>query len=180
MKTIGVFMDTSTVNRMVDINAKGANDSKYEEEDREYLTRIVEQYVEGDIVRLFVNPTVKAEIEKTNDDKRRASLLQQFAKFHFTLYNITIFPFPFPATFPTEEESKTLKEVFGIFKTMPLFDRKIFADAVCNSQVEVLLTTDRKHLANDAFRSHIQRKGLDKKIKVCTPKELFEHLQNVF
>lgn len=177
MRSIDVFVDTSTVNRMLDIEVRKDNDSQYEQ-DREYLTRIVEQYVKSDIVRLIVNPTVKAEIEKTKDDKTRASLLQQFAKFHFTLYNITIFPFSFPGTFLTEQRSKTLDLVS---RGIPGFekDRKIFADALFSPQIEVLLTTDREHLANDAFRRRIQRKGLHNNIKVCTPKELFEHLQNV-
>ncbi len=175
MRTIGVFVDTSTVNRILRIKEKRDKDTKWEE-DREYLTRIVEQYVESGVVRLIVNPTVRMEIEATKGPRRRARLLQEFEKCRFTDYNITRFPFSFPAIFPTEEESKTLKEVF---QDIPHFDGKIFADAVCNSQVEVLLTTDREHLANDTFRSRIQRQGLDKSIKVCTPKELFEHLQSV-
>jgi hypothetical protein len=175
MRTIRVFVDTSTVNRVLRIKEKRDKDAKWEE-DREYLNRIVEQYVEGGVVRLIVNPTVRMEIEATKDPRTRARLLREFEKCRFTDYNITRFPFSFPATFPTREQSKTLKEVL---KDIPHFDGKIFADAVCNSQVEVLLTTDREHLANDTFRRRIQRKGLDKNIKICTPKELFEHLQNV-
>jgi len=141
MRTIGVFVDTSTVNRILRIKEKRDNNRKYEA-DREYLTRIVEQYVKSGVVRLIVNPTVRAEIENTEDAQIRERLLHLFDQLHFTPYNITIFPFSFPATFLSEEESKTLKEVFEVFKDMPPFDRKIFADAVCNSQVEVLLTTE--------------------------------------
>ncbi|MGB5932995.1 MAG: hypothetical protein WBH57_08005 [Anaerolineae bacterium] len=177
MRTIGVFVDTSTVNRMLDIDVRNDNDSQYEE-DREYLTRVVEQYAKSDIVRFIVNPTVKGEIENTKDPRRRTRLLDLFDQLHFTSYNISVFPLHFPVAFLTEEEKRTLKE---IFQDIPSFkkDEKIFADAVFNSQIEVLLTTDRQHLANDTFRSRIQRKGLDEKIKVCTPKELFEHLQTV-
>lgn len=176
MRTIDVFVDTSTVNRMLLIKEK--RDNTNYEEDREYLTRIIEQYVESGVVRLIVNPTVRAEIEDTKDARLRARLLQEFEKCHFTPYNITIFPISFPVTFPSEEEVKTLKQVF---QDIPSFkkDERIFAEAAFKPQIEVLLTTDRKHLANEKLRSRIQKKGLDKKIKVCTPKELFEHLQNV-
>jgi hypothetical protein len=177
MGAIGVFVDTSTVNRILDINVKKVNDSKYEE-DREYLTKIVKQHIKSDIIRFIVNPTVKGEIQNTKDLQTRERLLDQFDQLPFTSYNKSVFPLYFPVTFLTEEEKKTLKEVF---QDIPSFkkDERIFADALFNSQIEVLLTNDREHLANDTFRSRIQRKGLDKKIKVCTPKELLEHLQNV-
>lgn len=163
MRTICVFVDTSTVNRILRIKEKRDNNTKYEE-DREYLTRIIEQYVESGVIRFIVNPTVRAEIEDTKDARTRARLLQEFEKCHFTPYNITIFPISFPVTFLSEEEVKTLKEVF---QDIPSFkkDERIFAEAAFNSKIEVLLTTDRKHLANEELRSRIQRKGLDKKIK---------------
>lgn len=177
MRTIGVFVDTSTVNRILDINVKKTKDP-HDEEDRSYLCKILEQYIKSSIVCLFVNPTVKGEIENTKDPQKRERLLDLFNQFHFTPYNKTIFPFTFPATFLTEEEKETLEELLQDIPSLKK-DAKIFADAVFNSQIEVLLTTDRKHLAKDTFRNRLRSKGLDKKIKVFTPKEFFEHLQNV-
>ena len=37
---------------------------------------------------------------------------------------------------------------------------------------------DESHLANDRFRNRLKSIELDKKIKVFTPKEFFEYLQN--
>ena len=94
-------------------------------------------------------------------------------------YNKTIFPFVLPATFVASEEKETLKQLFeGLPKEFEK-DEKIFADAVFNQQIELLLTADRKHLANDRFRNRLESLGLDKKIKVFTPKELFEYLKNM-
>ena len=177
MRTIGVFVDTSTVNRVLDMD-KEIHDSRGEE-DRLYLSKIVKQYVKNDVVRLIVNPTVKQEIKKTTNLQRRDDLLMMFNQFHFTSYNKTIFPFVFPATFLVSEEKKTLKQLFeGLPKGFKK-DEKILADAVFNQQIELLLTADRKHLANDRFRNRLESVGLDKKIKVFTPKELFEYLKNM-
>jgi predicted nucleic acid-binding protein len=177
MKTIGVFVDTSTVNRILRINEKREKDNKWEE-DREYLMKIFQQYLESSVVRFIVNPTVKTEIEDTKDPQERMRLLKKFEEYHFTSYNLTIFPFTFPATFITEEQSKTLEQlIHGIPKFEK--DKKIFLDALNNAQVEYLLTTDRKHLVNDTFRRRVKKKGLDKYIRICKPKELYEHLQKV-
>ena len=172
MKTIGVFVDTNIVDRIL-----GVDDPQYEK-DRSYLSRIVEQYAEKGVVRLVVNPRVKEEIKKIPDPQKRAQLLDTLNQFHFTPYNKTVFPFSFPATFLTDEEGETLKELYGWLPASFEKDRGIFADAVFNPQIEVLLTADRDHLANDRFRNLLQGKGLDKSIKVFTPKELFEYLRN--
>jgi len=177
MKTVCVFVDTSTVNRILDINVERNGDLQYEK-DRLYLSKIVEKYVKTGDVLVIVNPTVRQEIENTTDDQRKKRLVNLFCEFHFTSYNKTIFPFHFPATFVTEQEKETL---IALVQDIPSFkkDEKVFADVAFNSQVEVLLTTDREHLANDRFRDSIRRRGLDKKIRVFTPEQLFRYLQEI-
>ena len=177
MRTIGVFVDTSTVNRVLDMDKKLR--ASMDKEDRLYLSKIVEQYVKNNVVRLIVNPTVKQEIKKTPDLQRRDDLLMKFNQFHFTSYNKTILPFVLPATFVASKEKEILKQLFEGFPKEFKRDEKIFADAVFSQQVELLLTADRKHLANDRFRNRLESVGLDKKIKVFTPKELFEHLKDM-
>jgi hypothetical protein len=179
MRTIGVFVDTSTVNRVLDMDMDKKLRDSVDEEDRLYLSKVVEQYVKNDIVRFIVNPTVKQEIKKTPDLQRRDSLLMKFNQFHFTSYNKTIFPFVLPATFVASEEKETLKQLFeGLPKEFKR-DEKIFADAVFSQQIELVLTVDRKHLANDRFRNRLENVGLDKRIKIFTPKELFEYLKDM-
>ena len=179
MRTIGVFVDTSTVNRVLDMDMDKKLRDSMDEEDRLYLSKIVEQYVKNDIVRLIVNPTVKQEIKKTPDLQRRDDLLMKFNQFHFTSYNKTIFPFVFPATFLVSKEKETLKQLFESLPKGFKKDEKIFADAVFNQRIELLLTADREHLANDRFHNRLESIGLDKKIRVFTPKELFEYLKNM-
>ena len=180
MRTVKAFVDTSTVNRILDIKVEKPNDRKCEE-DREYLSKIIKNYVKKGIVQLFVNPSVEREIRNTKKDPQRKNrLLALFKRLDFAPNHKTVFPIVLsnehPATFLSEEEKKTLEELFG---DIPSFrkDEKIFADAVFNSQIEVLLTTDEAHLANDKFRNRLKNKGLDKKVKVFTPKEFFEYLQ---
>ncbi len=174
MKTTNAFVDTSTVNRMLEIDTSEVKDASYEE-DRLYLSKIM-GYVEKGIVQLIVNPSVKQEIERTSDPHKKKRLLTLFAQCRFTPYNKTIFPFTFPARFVTEEEERELEELSKKIKGFKK-DEKIFLDAVTNSQVEILLTTDRTHLARKEIRDYIKNKVLDRKVKVFTPKEFFEDLQ---
>jgi predicted nucleic acid-binding protein len=175
MRTVKAFVDTSIVNRILDIEVVKPKDPKWEE-DREYLLKILENYVEKGAVQFIVNPSVKQEVENTPDPPKKKKLLASFSQFRFTPYNKTTFPFTFPAYFVTEEEKRQLedlsKQISGFAK-----DKKIFLDAMANSQAEVLLTTDREHLANEKLRNCLRTKGLDKQIKVFTPKEFFEYLQ---
>ncbi|MBI4267895.1 MAG: hypothetical protein HY662_03820 [Chloroflexi bacterium] len=176
MKTINVFLDTSIVNRILDINCDKPDQREYEE-DREYLPKIIENYVRKDVVQFFVNPSVKQEIEETSNLQRKMELLALSSQFHFTPFNKTVFPFVFPATFVIEEEKRMLEELRTNIKGFGK-DAKIFIDAVANSQVEVLLTTDREHLACIKLHDYLTVKGLGVEIKIFTPKEFFEHLQS--
>jgi predicted nucleic acid-binding protein len=176
MKTINTFLDTSTVNRILETDTEKVKDPLYEQ-DRIYLSKIKEDYIEKDIIQFIVNPSVKQEIENTSNPKRKGELLALFNEFHFTPYNKTIFPFTFPAYFITEEEKRILgelsKEIKGFEK-----DEKIFLDAAANSEVEVLLTTDREHLACIKLRDYLLDKGLDTEVKIFTPKEFYGYLKN--
>ncbi|MFC2002320.1 hypothetical protein ACFLUZ_07490 [Chloroflexota bacterium] len=174
MKTVKVFVDTSTVNRILEVDIK-KSDPKYEE-DRFYLFRIMQEYVEKGFVQLFVNPSVKHEVENTPDVDKKGKLLELFNKFHYTDFNKTIFPFTFPASFVTEEEKLMLEELRTKIKDFSR-DDKPFLDAVSNSDIDVLLTTDRKHLACIKLRSYISGKELDTEIKIFTPKEFYECLR---
>ena len=173
MKTIGVFVDSSIVNRILEIGTSEVKDASYEE-DRIYLSKIM-GYVEKGIVKLIVNPSVKHEINKTSNHTRREELLDIFNQFHFTSYNKTIFPFVFPVRFVTPEEKIVLGELRKTIKGFSK-DAKIFLEATANSQVEILLTTDRKHLACLKLRDYITDKGLDTEIKIFTPKEFYGYL----
>jgi len=179
MRTIGVFVDTSTVNTVLNMDKKVPASSYNDKEDRLYLSKIVKQFVKSDIVRLIVNPTVEQEIKRTPDLQRRDDLLMKFNQFHFTSYNKTIFPFVLPATLFASEDKETLKQLFEDLPKEFKKDKKILADAVFNQQIELLLTVDREHLANDRLRNSLESVGLDKKIKVFTPKELLEYLKNM-
>lgn len=173
MRIINVFADTSIVNRILEIAISEVRDALYEE-DRLYLSKIKENYVDKGIVQLIVNPSVKIQIENTSDPTKKERLLALFDQFHFTPYNKTIFPFTFPAYFITEEEKRALKELRNKIKGFGR-DEKIFLDAVANSQVEVLLTTDREHLACVKLHTYLADKGLD--IEIFTPRELYEDLK---
>ena|GEM_PF-3066057 len=167
MEPINAFVDTNIVNRILDIDTikvDDPNNPKYEE-DRLYLSRIIKDYVEKGIVRLIVNPSVKQEIENTKNPQRRGQLLAKLRQFHFTSYNKTIFPFTFPAKFVNEDEIRIIAmlcEKIRDFKK----DEKIFIDAVSNSDIDILLTTDREHLAD----KELNVRG----ISVVTPKEFVD------
>jgi len=144
------------------------DDSLYEE-DRVFLRKVLDIYSEGDRIEFYVNPSVKLEIDATKNQKRRRALQEIFEKFKFIPFNKTIFPFVFPANLLKEEEVKILERLCeenpGLEK-----DKKIIADATFG-YMDILLTTDRRHLANKGI--HIQH------LKIFTPKELCEYLNNL-
>lgn len=76
MKTINAFVDTSAVNRILEIDTGEVEDALHEK-DREYLSKIM-GYVEKGIVQLIVNPSIKREIEKTSDPNKKKKLLTLF------------------------------------------------------------------------------------------------------
>ena len=141
VKTVNVLIDTCTVNRLLDIDERTDGDRNYEE-DRSYLSRITKEYVESGAVQLLVNPTVKAEIDKTRDAVRKRELLVQFAQHHSTPFSAALFPITFPVNLLTDEENKALVDLSADLRREYQKDRKIFADAMCSRAIVVLLTTD--------------------------------------
>jgi len=180
MEPIGVFVDTSTVNKMLLIDEKRANDRKHED-DRKYLARIIQRYANSGRVRFWVNPWVEREIEDTPCPEKKARLKEHFTRLCFASFTTTVFPIVFGpdgATFLTHEQKAQLKDVY---EEIPSYrkDEKVFADAAFNCRVQFLLSTDRKHLVKKRFRDAVKKHGLDKKIIVCSPRELFEQLESL-
>ncbi len=139
---INVFLDTSIVNNLLDIDEKKSNDLTWEK-DKRFIKLLIDKPVAlGDII-LYVNPSVKDQIANTKDMKRKEDLIIKFNEFRFEEYNLTIFPFTFPATFITQEQSDFID---GICKKYPKLekDRKIIAGSAFNNKINVLLTTDKK------------------------------------
>jgi len=161
-----VFLDTTIVNRILDIEEPSQEGSLYEE-DRFFLKKILETRELVQRLELYVNPSVKMEIEATKNDQRREELLKIFNSFKFILFTTTVFPIVFPATFLSEEEKLKLMKLCEANPSL-VKDEKIIADAAFCQHIDVLLTTDRRHLAN--------RGVCIEKLKICTPKELFDCL----
>jgi hypothetical protein len=177
MNIINAFVDTNIVNRILDIEISKPSDLLYEE-DRLYLSKIIEEYVKKDIVIFIANPTIKQQIEATKDLIKRDQLLDKLAQFHFTSFNKTVFPFTFPGTFVTEKEKNILNELESIMPKGFKKDSKVFLDSLGNEEIEVLLTTDRDDLAKKKLREYITTNGLASDIKIFTPKNCYEYLQS--
>jgi len=165
---INIFLDTNIIDRILRIDEEIPSNFTYEE-DRRFLRKILDICSKNEEIKLYVNPSVKIEIEKTRDEQKKKELLMVFEKHEFLPFNKTIFPFTFPATF-ISEEAKILEDLCNKISGLKK-DAKIIADASFCKIIDILLTTDRKHLAN---------KGIQiKNLKIFTPKELFEYLSNV-
>jgi hypothetical protein len=160
-----VFVDTSIVNNLLDLEEHRAYDSNWKENVK-YLKQILKGPVAIGSVTLYVNPSVKQQIDNTEDEERKARLLAKFHGFRFTEFNLTIFPFHFPAKFLSEEQAVFIHQLCmehpGLLK-----DEKIIADAGFGDNIDVLLTTD-ENLAHQV--------GSVGKVKFLLPKELWEDL----
>jgi len=164
---INIFLDTNIIDRIWRIDEEIPSNCTYEE-DRKFLKKILDICANNEETKLYVNPSVKMEIEKTEDKQKKKELLKVFEKYEFLPFNLTVFPFVFPATFISEEEVKKLEDLCNKLPGLKK-DMKIIADAGFCKTIDVLLTTDRKHLAN---------KGIQiKHLKIFTPKKLFEYLR---
>ena len=165
-----IFIDTNIVNLILDIDVENSNDFTYEE-DRYYMKEILKVVAKDNRFRLYVNPTVKQEIDACPDSKRRDSLLNIFNDLNLTSFNLTILPFVLPATLISEEQAKMIddlcRENTGLKK-----DKKIIADSAFCKEIDILLTADRKHLADKNLKIG--------SLKICTPKKLHEYLSNTF
>ena len=162
---MNVFVDTSIVNNLLDLEEHRENDPNWLENVK-YLNLILKGSVAAGSVTLYVNPSIKQQIDNTKDEKRKTKLLEKFREFHFTEFNLTIFPFQFPAKFVSEEQATFIQELYTKHPAL-LRDQKIIADAAFNDNMDILLTTD-KDLAYQ-----VRQVG---KVKFLLPKELWEDL----
>ena len=162
-----IFLDTNIIERILRIDEEIPNNRTYEE-DRKFLGKILDICANNEKIKLYVNPSVKMEIEKTRDNQKKKALLEIFEKYEFLPFNSTIFPCTLPATFISEEEGKKLEDVCNKIPGLKK-DVKIIADAGFSKTIDILLTTDRKHLANKGFQIN--------HLKIFTPKMLFEYLR---
>ena len=165
MKKLNIFLDTCIINRILDID-KPESDTKYEE-DRNYLIKILDLY-SNDKIKFFINPSVKTEISKTMDRLRRHKLLDICSRYDFISFNKNFFPLCFPFTFVSEEKIKLLN---ALCEDNPSLNKdiEIIADRVFCTSMDIVLTTDRRHLASKGI--HLQN------LKIFTPKELFLYLR---
>ena len=165
MKKLNIFLDTCIINRILDLD-KPESDTKYEE-DRNYLIKILDLFSKNKI-KFFINPSVKTEISKTMDRLRRHKLLDICSRYEFISFNKNFFPLYFPFTFVSEEKIKLLN---ALCEDNPALNKdiKIIADPVFCTSMDIVLTTDRRHLAGKGI--HLQN------LKIFTPKELFLYLR---
>ena len=137
---MNIFIETSIVNNILDLNEKRTN--LFGKNQTECLRLILEEASTGK-VSLFINPSVLEQINNTPDETRKRKLLQKCKGFKFEEFNLTIFPFTFPATFITQEQSAFVDK---ICKKHPALvrDQKIIADAGFNDKMDVLLSPKGK------------------------------------
>ncbi len=160
---INIFIDTSIVNNLLDLDKREHNDPTWEKNVRFLKILISGPVMSGEMV-LYVNPSVKNQINDMNDIKRKEELLSKFGEFKFEEFNLTIFPFTFPATFIAQEHSDLIETICKEHSKLES-DRKIIADAAFNEKIHVLLTTD-KNLAHQ-----VRKIG---KVRFFLPEELWE------
>ena len=118
-------------------------------------------------MKLFINPTVISQIEATKDTERKDELLSAVQQFQFTEFNMTIFPFRFPAKFISEAQETEIQQLCLTYSALER-DKKILADSAFNESIDVLLTTDRD-LALKAPQFS--------KVKAMLPKQLWDFFE---
>jgi len=160
---MNVFVETSIVNNVLDLEEKRQNNLTWKENIKYLKLLLGRPVATGDMV-FYVNPSVKWQINNTKVKQRKEGLLDKFKEFQFIEFNLTIFPFRFPATFITKEQSVLIKQLCTAHPALGK-DRKIIADAAFNKNIDVLLTTD-KDLARQVCQLG--------KVKFMLPKELWD------
>lgn len=161
---LNVFLDTCIVNRVLDLQ-ENRRDSEWKE-DREYLLKLRSGPVGLERMKFFVNPSVMSQIRATRNHERREALINTAAEFKFTEFNMTIFPFRFPARFLSPAQKGTVKQLCVQHPNLRR-DKKILADSAFNKDMDVLLTTDRDLAA-------VRQLG---RVKVMLPKELWDYYE---
>jgi len=177
MKNINIFVDTSIINKICDIDIKKTDHQN--EEDRKFLSKILE----NSNIKFLVNPSIKQEIENTQDQRRREELLNTFSKYHFIPFNKFIWgktkdgkekSITFPVNFLKPEEKEFCEE---LEQKLPRLkdDMKIIADGIFNKDIDILLSTDI-HIYKDLVKFILKR---NIKVKVFNPKECFNYLKTL-
>ncbi len=166
MPKMNVFLDSNIIDRIIGPGNK--QDDATWKEDIKYIKYLISGPVDSADIRLFVNPSVKQQILKTPDFNHREALLNEFEKYYFTEFNLTIFPFQFPATFISKWQETELNRLCKQHPNLEK-DKKIIGDAAFNQDVriDILLTADR-----DLARQ-VGRIG---KLEIVLPKQLWERL----
>jgi len=161
---VNVFIDTCIVNRVLDSD-DSRPDHKWEE-DRKYLMKLQCSPVTSGIIKLFVNPSVMSQVKATRDPERRKALIAMAKQFQFTEFNVTIFPFSFPARFVSQVQKANIQQLCVEHpKLAP--DEKILADSAFGDNMDILLTTDR-----DLVK--LQQLGT---VKIMLPEELWKYYE---
>ncbi len=162
---MNAFIDTSIVNYVLDLDEYRLDDKTWQE-NINFLKLLLSWPVATGEMTFYVNPSVMWQIEKTKDEERRKRLQAKCKEFQFTEYNLTVFPFRFPAKFITEEQATLIEQLCNKYPAL-YKDRKIIADGAFDEKIDVLLTTD-KDLAHQVCQLG--------KVKFMLPKELWDSM----
>ena len=162
---MNVFIDTSIVNHVLDLEERRLGNKTWQENIKFLKFLLTGPVTNGDMT-LYVNPSVMWQIENTRDEERKKALQTKCKEFQFAEFNLTVFPFRFPATFISEEQATLIEQ---LCKNHPALskDRKIIADGAFNEKIDVLLTTDTD------LAHQVRKLG---KVKFMLPKELWESI----
>jgi len=161
---VNVFVDTCIVNRVLDLEESRPDHEWHE--DRKYLLELQSGPVASGIIKLFINPSVMSQVTATKDPERREALINITMQFKFTEFNMTIFPFRFPARFLSPAQKAKIQQLCVEHPNLRP-DEKILADSAFNKDMDVLLTTDRD-------LAELQQLGT---VKIMLPKELWEYYE---
>lgn len=101
---MNVFIETSIVNNVLDLEERRPNETTGQENVK-YLKLLLSGPVATGDMTFYVNPSVRWQINNTKDEQRKEGLLAKLKEFQFTEFNLTIFPFHFPAKFISKEQS---------------------------------------------------------------------------
>ena len=158
---MNVFIDTCIVNYVLDLE-ESRTDPKWQE-DTEHLKRLLDGPVTHGNMKFIINPTVIRQVKATDDADRREALLSVVQEFKFTEFNVTIFPFSFPARFLSTEQKVEIQKLCRDHPKLAR-DKKILADSAFNDMIDILLTSDHK----------LARQGAQiGRVRVMLPKELW-------
>ncbi|MFC1905529.1 hypothetical protein ACFLXL_01830 [Chloroflexota bacterium] len=165
---LNVFVDTSIVNNLLDLNETRLADATWEANIK-FIRILINGPVASGKMSLYVNPSVKHQINSTPNKERRDGLLLKFEEFKFEEFNLTIFPFSFPARFIAKEQGELIDNLCKKYPNLEK-DRKIIADAAFNDKIDFLLTTDGD------LAHQVRQIG---NVRFMLPKELWDHYTSI-